>query len=561
MRRILSICFVLFFSALSLTAQVKSNNVQTIEGKKYYIHKIEKSQSLYAISKMYGVSVDELYTLNPELRNGAKVNQEIKVPYTGSAATVATPSLAPIDTVKYLTHKIAKGETMYSLGKKYNLNEKELLALNPTLSQGLKEGQIIAVGERNRKKMLIPKAPEVKPVAAPKEKSPRSVIDSTTLLAPKFISKPKKDSYHIALMLPFKLEQSLALDLGDMVRTNTNFPQMPALAVDFYLGFKKAVDSLESAGFDVALDLYDVDEKDSAQVANIVARTEFKDLDMIFGPLHANNFKVVSKKAKDFNIPIISPFTSQNKILHNNALISKTNPSQFTLMEGLCDYVIDSLSKNNANVILVTLSNSDKKEIAFVSAFKKYYSERHSKLTGKLKDTVTTARGMAGLKLQYKANVPNVVVCLSANQVGFTDFVTQLSLFADEKDLTLCGWQGISEMENIDQNYLNSMHYTFPNQYNTTNTEPYKELISDYRKIQDTYPNETYFVAFDIGYYYLKNLKEKGPDFVHTLDQYPMETNYMRFKFVRPDKQTGFDNRAMYIFKYQDYQIKCTGWK
>jgi hypothetical protein len=212
-------------------------------------------------------------------------------------------------------------------------------------------------------------------------------------------------------------------------------------------------------------------------------------------------------------------------------------------------------------VVLVTLSEKDKKEAAFVSGFKKYYIERHKGSGKPGRDTVSTAKGIAALKAQYKANVPNVVICLSANQVGFTDFATQLSLFADGKDYTLCGWQGITEMENIDQSYLNAMHYTFPHQYNTTHTDPYYSLISDYRRVQDTYPAETYFVAFDIAFYYLKNLKEKGPDFVHTLDQFPLETNYMRFKFVRPDRQTGFDNRGMYIFRYQDFQIKSTGWR
>jgi len=45
---------VLLLSGASMVAQVKSTTVQTIEGKKYYLHRIEKSQSLYAISKLLG---------------------------------------------------------------------------------------------------------------------------------------------------------------------------------------------------------------------------------------------------------------------------------------------------------------------------------------------------------------------------------------------------------------------------------------------------------------------------------------------------------------------------
>lgn len=558
MRSLVSIVLGLLLTAGSIAGQVKSGNIQTIDGKKYYIHKIEKSQSLYAISRLYGVSIDELYVLNPELQNGAKVNQEIKVPFASVATS--TSVVQSIDTVKYITHKILKGETMYSLGKKFNLSEKELLSLNPFLSQGLKEGQVIAVAERNRKKMVISKPTEIKPVAPPKEKTLRPATDTAAATTIKYSSKPKKETYRVALMLPFQLDETLALDLTELVKTNSGFPQMPALAADFYLGFKKAVDSLTSAGFDISLDVYDVDEKDSMAVANIIARTEFKELDMIFGPLHLSPFKTVSKKAKEFNIPIVSPFTTQNKILHNNALISKTTPSQFTLVEGLCDYLIDSLAKGS-NLMLVTLNDADKKELSFVSACKKYFNEKQ-KLQNKMqRDTLSMVKGIAGVKAQFKPNVPNIVVCLSANQVKFTDFATQLALFSEGKSIRLCGWQSITEMENIDQEYLNSLHYTFPHQYNSTHLEPYRQLIDDYRRIQDTYPNETFFVAFDIAYYYLKNLKEKGPDFVNTLDQNTQETNYMRFHFARPDRQTGFDNRGLYIFYYNDLKILRTGWK
>ena len=107
-------CLFVLMSVLGI-AQNKSNNLQTIDGKKYFIHKIEKSQSLYAISKLYNVSLDELYATNPELKNGAKINQEIKVPAYNLAAsqtTTVVKTIISIDTTKFLTHKVQKGETI-----------------------------------------------------------------------------------------------------------------------------------------------------------------------------------------------------------------------------------------------------------------------------------------------------------------------------------------------------------------------------------------------------------------------------------------------------------------
>jgi len=550
-----------FMLTITLNSQTKSNNIQTIDGKKYYIHKFEKGQSLYAVSKFYAANLDQLYLLNPELKNGVKAGQEIKIPYTGAESAIVsnTASVDATDTLKYLRYKITKGETVYSISKKYNLSEKQLNAYNPTLSLGLKEGQWIVVGEKSKPKtpQKEPKK-ENKPNVVLKEKPPVPVVDSSLLKPP---SKPKKIAYNIALILPFKLDQTLDLDVYSLVKANANFPAVPALAVDFYLGFKRAVDSLTAKDFEVNLELYDIDDKDSLKLVQLAMDPKFKEFDMIFGPLHAAGFKSISKKAKELRIPIVSPVTKQNKILYNNSYISKINPSEFTLLESLADYCIDSLVKSNVNVMLMTASEKDRKEMAFVAAFKKYFNEKQKQLGKPLRDTIKTVKGLAGLKASFIANEKNIVVFLSSNQVFISDFTTQLAVFAGKKDVTLCGWESSSSNENIDQEYLNQLNYTFPDRYNLVNAPSYSLIVPGYEAQQGTYPSEYYFIGFDIAYYYLKNLRDIGPDFVHTLNTLPLETNYLRFKFTRPDAGTGFDNRGVFIFKYNNYKLEKTGWK
>lgn len=554
--------FIFCFLCCALSGQTKSATIQTLDGKKVYIHKIEKSQSLYAISKLYNVSLEDLYTLNPGLKAGARAGQEIRVPYTAAPATaVSTPSANaanPVDTNKYLTHRTTKGETVYAITRRFNLSEKQLILYNPSLAEGLKEGQLLVVGEKTKRGKAAAK--ENKPAAAPKEIKtiPAPVALDSSLLKP--VSRPQKGSYNVALLLPFKLDQTLGMDLATIVKTGGNFPAVPALAVDFYLGFKRAVDSLTATGFEVNLELYDVDE-DSIKLLRVINDQKFKELDFIFGPLYANGFKSIAKKAKDLHIPVVSPIAQQNKFLFNNMYISKTNPSQFTLLEGLADYCIDSLVKNNANIILIAGNDKDKKEMLFVSSFKKYYNERQRALGKPAKDTVRVVKGLAGLKMAYQPDVKNIVVSLSNNQVFIADFTTQLALFANKKDVVLCGWENTSSNDNIDQEYLNQLNYTFPHQYNMLNTGSYSSLIDGYRQVQETTPSDYFFMGFDIALYYLKNLRDTGPDFIHNLANLPLETNYLRFKFTRPDMLTGFDNRGMYIFRYNNYQLQKTGWR
>lgn len=528
-------------------SQSKSNNVQTIEGTQFYIHKVEKKQSLYSIAKLYEVSVDDIYLHNPSSKSGIKAGEDLKIPFPKNKA-VATASVNPsgqIDTLKYKVHAVLKSETLYGISRKYNLTEAELKLYNPVLlTQPLKEAQVLIVGEKKKAtgKNITKNLP--------------AKIDSSNFIQ---VHKPKKTSYNVSLLLPFKFDQSLNTDVNLLAKNNSNFPAVPALATDFYLGFKRAVDSLTSPDFEINLELYDINDKDSARLKQISNDPKFAQTDMIFGPLYANSFKSIALDARKAGIPIVSMMTQTNKMLYDNIYASKTRPSLFTLLESLADYCIDSLVVNNANIILA--AGNDPKEQAYVKAFKKYYNDRQKQLGKTSKDTVAVVKGLSGVKNAYVPGVKNIVVTLSTNQVFIADFTTQLAIFAEKKEIVLCGWQNVSVMENIDQQYLNQLQFTFPYEYNVVNTSSYNALAESYFNLQNTTPGENYFIGFDIAMYYLKNLKQTGPDFIFNLDQHPAETNYLRFKFTRPDSTTGFDNRGVFIFRYNNYQLHKSGWK
>ncbi len=557
MKLIFKYCFyLLLLLPFGLAAQVKSTNVQTIQGKKYYIHKLEKGQSLYALTRLYGVDLKTIYAENPQAEKSTKVGEEIKIPFV-TVPTVSTPTLtAPtatttIDTNRYITYKVTKGETLYSLSKKLNQSEKELEKRNPTLALGVKEGQLLIIGEKRKTAGTIA-------VAALPTKTATPVFNLDSINP--HVIRPKKQSYTIGLFLPFRLDQTLATDINYLASKKQNFPNLSTLAIDFYLGFKRAVDSLTSKDLEINLNLFDVDDKDSGKIESLVNAESFKQLDMVVGPLYAGGFKTASQKAKQLSIPIISPFTQQNKILFNNVWTSKMTPSQYTLLEGLADYCIDSLKQSNGHLMIVS-AGKDVKEQAFVKAFKNYYNDRLSDRKRGVVDTVTEVKGIAGVKAAYKSGVKNIVVTFSANQVFIMDFITQLSIFSGKKDMVLCGWQNISALENLDQEYLNQLQFTFPAQNNITNTTAYQTLSKDYKQQMNTAPSEYFFEGFDLGYYYLKSLKENGIDGLLSLDKQNLELPYTRFKFYRPDNSTGFDNKGMYIFKYNNYKIERTGWK
>lgn len=552
---------VLFTGIQSLCAQVKSTNIQTINNKKYYIHKIDKGQSLYSISKLYDVKLDDIYTENPELKEGSKAGQEIRIPFSkqdvkavpvNTVTAIASQTMAPLDTTKFVSYRVSKGETVYSITKRFNLSNDYFNKLNPDAKNGIKEGQLVAIGEKKQK----PQATITQTASI--DRSPVKPIDTATTKLPAYSKKP---AYTVALILPFKLDQMPDIVPSNLVKANMSFPQISSLAVDFYLGFKHVVDTLNTNDFKVNLELFDMDDKDSLNLAAILDHLNKKQTDFIIGPMYANGFKTVSQKAKELNIPIVSPITQQNKFLYNNIYASKTNPSQYTLLESLADYIIDSLKPKKVRVILNISNEKDQKETGFAKAFRTYFNNKIKSTAYGIKDSVITCKGIDGIKKNYADGMKNVVVNFSSNQVLITDFTTQLALFGNKKDITLCGWQSTSSIENIDQEYLNQLNYTYPSSNHLTNLKAYDPLLYKYRAVQNTYPSEFYFIGYDIAWYYLNHLKTYGPEFIFKLNELPSEGKYIRFKFTRPDNTTGFDNNGVYIFRYNNYQLTETGWK
>ena len=90
------ICSLLLASACSIGAIAQENQ-------SYFLHTIEKGQSLYSISKMYNVTTSDIIRLNPGCDEKIYAGQTIKIP-KGK------------DTQKGETfHTIQAGETLYKL--------------------------------------------------------------------------------------------------------------------------------------------------------------------------------------------------------------------------------------------------------------------------------------------------------------------------------------------------------------------------------------------------------------------------------------------------------------
>ncbi len=108
-------------------------------------HIVEKGDTLYSISRKYNVKVDEIKSLNGFSDNNISVGQKIKIPGADSK-TPAVSKSAQKQIVE--THTVEKGDTLYSISRKYGLTVEQVKAFNGLSGNDLKVGQVLKLSEK-----------------------------------------------------------------------------------------------------------------------------------------------------------------------------------------------------------------------------------------------------------------------------------------------------------------------------------------------------------------------------------------------------------------------------
>jgi LysM repeat protein/ABC-type branched-subunit amino acid transport system substrate-binding protein len=537
MRRITTVLFFYFlllagvaYSQEKKSAQVrKTKSSATINGAKYLLHTVEKGQTLFAIAKFYKIELNDIVIENPETINGIKPGQILRIP-TGKKDAVALN-----DTSNCIGHTVEKGETIYSITKKYNTTNERLKALNPEIKEGLKIGQVLKV-----------------PSLFPKAKSTVIPVTTETKASAYNYKGEIKSEYNIALFLPFNIDDENPIEVDEVVSGNADLPGKTSIALQFYEGALLAIDSLKKLKFNAKVFVYDVDDKDSTKMGSILKKPELAKMDLIIGPLYGSSFMPVAKFAKEHTIPIVSPFTPVNKILFNNPYVCKVSPSVILQVEQMAHFVTDSFKSQN--IILVNSQNM--KEYPLFAAFKKTANDNLLKGGRALSDSVKLVFNNNALQSMLVADRINVVVLPSNNQSFVSDFISKLHVLRDKYKIVLFGMQSWINYDNMDYEYLNNLSLHVPSNGFVEYTNPASQnFLRKYRERFKTDPDLYGFQGYDVTFYFLSALQKHGSGFLNNLS-----TNYFRgietgFKFSQFPADSGFENKSVVILKYHNYQL------
>lgn len=596
------------FSIDSCFAQTDSLKVHQINGKNYYIHVVEPGNTLYSIYKKYNVPIDVIEKENPSVADGLSLGEKIFIPVKKDSEE----EFQSIDG-NYFLHKVEKGRTLYSLAKEFNLQQKDIVTLNPEIDEvGIKEGQMIKIpikeikqtkplevevtssiykthlvkvgetlyslsklyqvsidsiklvnnglseGLKEGQTILLP----IKQGRLASQNIAQTTIVTTNVVDTiKQIIQPntftgKKPVYKIALLLSFYIEENQEITQSALEKRKV-YPKS-IFAIEFYQGVLLALDSLSDENTKFELILYDTKGQDSLQIVKILSKPELKDVDLIIGPLYASNFEKVANYARKNNIPIVSPVKQSNKILLGNEYVFKVVPSKLSSLNQIVKLVIDSFSTDNLlvvqsqNITDNTLTDGYIKEYG-VAVLGKNDTSRYSPI----KKVVVTRSDEIISHLKLNGN--NVIFIPTTNSTFITNLFISLTSKLNSRDynnckITLIGLEEWLQFESIDLEYFQTLNvHLSVNNFVDFENDLTKVIAEKYYNKFETYPTSNSFLGFDIASYFMTNLINNGAVYKPNSTNQLISTN---FNFFKTGIESGYENTYTRLVKFDNYTLK-----
>ena len=101
-----------------------------------FIYTVEKGDSLYNIARRYNTTVNEIMKLNNLTNINLYVGQKLRIPESGESVS-SLPS--------YINYTVEKGDSLYSISRKYNLPVETIVKDNNLNSNNLSIGQNLKI--------------------------------------------------------------------------------------------------------------------------------------------------------------------------------------------------------------------------------------------------------------------------------------------------------------------------------------------------------------------------------------------------------------------------------
>lgn len=552
----------------STTKPLNSNAGESIqqEGLKanetQIIHTVQQGETLWSIARKYGVKAKDVTDANLEKGNNLAIGDKIIIPISEAVKKDETTPIVdiPVNPTEnsedsIVLHIVLKNETMYGISTQYGVTQQSILDANNGLTDGLKKGD----------KIRIPLKRKVVKIEEQLVDEFDIVLDSIdTLSLTNTIQGRVEEVYDVAILLPFELEENARRmakcpPFGECLTYANTFR-----ALNFHHGMMMAIDSLQKAGMNLNVRVYDTKD-DTTLISKIIKSKEFKEVDLILGPVYVQGIKMVSKYAKANKIQMVCPVPVSNKALFKNPYVSKLTASKYTQVEYLANYIAEK--HHTENIILVRNKYNKTDEIYF-QLFKDRYAEAVAQFPARSSDSVKVAIGVGtSSKLIYVEQhmvdgKRNIIIDLSTDISHISNLITKLTTTMNSNpynryEVALFGMEDWQFFETIDEKYKNRYNLSIvaPG-FIDFNTDESIEFIKKYRLKYGTDPDKFAFIGFDAAFTNLKGLFLYGTEFAKYYDQLNTKGYFNSSEYKQAEQGSGFENKNTSIIQYDNYHLR-----
>lgn len=433
------------------------------------MHLVQRGETIFSLSKLFGVTEDELYISNPSLQTeGLKVGSFIFIPQKGNSKAVIQDG--------FIEHTVKPGETVYSITKRYKISFADLLKHNPELQNGLKAGMVLKIPLQE---------------------------GANIIKAPGKIKRIDDNEINIGLLLPFHLKGGNA--------------QEKNISTDILIGAKMALDSLARQGKIINLKVMDSENK-AATIEELIATHDFSKFDAVVGPLFATNFKSFAIMMEGSGIPVVSPLSNADDLLEIENVVIATPTDR-----AIADKVMEEVKNNYKGELIQILTDDRHEDLAnYVSSqLKKNISGAEMSITKDANQLEQKSRAVEeklsdGTIVTQEYFTPVITILVSDNNNLGNAYVERIKKMNPE-NLTAYGIKYVSAYDIYNERNksniaaLKNIGFTFGtvrlvNIYGANE----RTTLNKFMDLYCTTPNEYQQIGFDVVYDLVDRMNRKG---------------------------------------------------
>ena len=525
----LTLMLILFAPSVMAQSKDKSQIITEYNGKQYYIHTVQKKQTLKDISVIYDVSVYDIMKENKDLKKNLKSGDIVRIPYIEKKqeqeVVVEDYIMEEQDTIQYI-------EDFYPMNFDASRRYKVALMMPLYLEQ---------IDARFMKATPTNKQLQTKP----------------------FSYLHFYEGFMIAVdSMVSSLDMKIDLKVFD-VDQDTN-KVVNVLSNPWLVDADIIVGPFHLKAFERVMAFA---EQHDILVVNPMTQKD----ELLIG--HENMVKV--KPSNEYQMQWLERLI-KDKFTDNNIFIFAMDSSCMDYARRIEDIALKNINEYssvpNSHISKVIKKHHDAWKIEEVEFDESKYDSDNIKLSvAKIKASIDDSTMLRNQVVVYDYSVDslkkvkkiastirnNVVIAYGNSRVFATEIVNKVNMLTERFPINLIAlpdWSGYDKLFN--ENLLKMKTVFFDEEYIDYNSYAVGNFICKFRDKYVTEPNDMAYHGFNIAWYFLNALMNYGDNVKYGITSYDIPLLNTRYDFERKNAEDGAVNTYWNIYQYLDYEKK-----